>query len=577
MKPNTPHGSAHAVHVYDTTLRDGTQREGLSISAADKIRVARLLDTLGVEFVELGWPGSNPKDAEAFARARDLPWSTSTIAAFGATRRAGTSPDDDPQVRALIDTGAPVCTVFGKSSTLHVREVLRVSPEENLRMIGETVEYLRQSGRRVIYDAEHFFDGYRNDPEYAVETLRAAAAAQPEAIVLCDSNGGSLPWEVEQVVRAVAAALNRPVGIHAHDDAGCGVANSLAAIRAGATHLQGTINGYGERCGNANLCSILPTLELKMGLSCLGSAALAELTHVARQVAEIANLAPDAHAPYVGRSAFAHKAGIHVAAIRRHPRAYEHVDPVLVGNHTRVVVSELSGRGNVLAKAEEYDVTLEAGAPAAVLRGVKELEARGYAFEAAEASIALLMRRQSATYVPPFELVDYKVLVGQRQREEAVSDAAIKIRVRGEVVHAAAEGNGPVSALDAALRKALSGAYPEVAGIRLEDYKVRIIDGDAGTSAKVRVLIDNGFGEERWTTVGASPNVLEASWIALADGIEYGLSVAAAGRHAVGAEAAGRHAVGAEMESPVPSRDAGATMRETVSKAVSKTVHKGAA
>ncbi len=573
MKQNISHGSANAIHVYDTTLRDGTQREGLSLSAVDKIRVARLLDALGVEFVELGWPGSNPKDAEAFARARDLPWSTSTIAAFGATRRGGTSPEDDPQVRALIDTGAPVCTVFGKSSTLHVREVLRVSPEENLRMIGETVEYLRQSGRRVIYDAEHFFDGYRDDPEYAVETLRAAAAAQPEAIVLCDSNGGSLPWEVEQVVRTVAAALDRPVGIHAHDDTGCGVANSLAAIRAGATHLQGTINGYGERCGNANLCSILPTLELKMGLRCLGSAALAELTHVARQVAEIANLAPDAHAPYVGRSAFAHKGGIHVAAIRRHPRAYEHVDPVLVGNRTRVVVSELSGRGNVLAKAEEFEVALEEGAPAAVLRGVKELEARGYAFEAAEASIALLMRRQSTSYAPPFELVDYKVLVGRRQREEAVSDAAIKIRVRGEVVHAAAEGNGPVSALDAALRKALSGAYPEVAGIRLEDYKVRIIDGDAGTSAKVRVLIDNGFGEERWTTVGASPNVLEASWIALADGIEYGLLVASASALEAANETAGRQATGDKTESPARSRDAGATVRETVR----KTVHKGAA
>jgi 2-isopropylmalate synthase len=324
----------------------------------------------------------------------------------------------------------------------------------------------------------------------------------------------------------VRSALDRPIGIHAHDDVGCGAANSLAAVRAGATHVQGTINGYGERCGNANLCSIVPTLELKMGRRCLPQGALRELAHVAREIAEIANLAPDTHAPYVGRSAFAHKAGVHVAAIRRHPRAYEHVDPALVGNETRIVVSELSGRGNVLAKAEEHDVALEAGGEAAVLQDVKQREARGFAFEAAEASVALLLRRRAPGYVPPFELVDYKVMVGQRPGEGAFADAAIKIRVRGEVVHTAAEGNGPVSALDAALRKALAGAYPEVAGIHLEDYKVRILDGVAGTSATVRVLIDSARGDVRWTTMGASSNVLEASWVALADGIEYGLQLA---------------------------------------------------
>jgi 2-isopropylmalate synthase len=318
--------------------------------------------------------------------------------------------------------------------------------------------------------------------------------------------------------------------MHAHDDTGCGVANSLAAVRAGATHVQGTVNGYGERCGNANLCSIVPTLEIKMGRRCLREGALAELTHVARQVAEIANLAPDAHAPYVGRSAFAHKGGMHVAAIRRHPRAYEHVDPALVGNRTRVVVSELSGRGNVLSKAEEYGVELEAGVESSVLRGVKELEARGYAFESAEASVALLMRRQATGYAPPFELVDYKVIMHQRPGDPSYADAAIKMRLRGEVVHTAAEGNGPVSALDAALRKALSVAYPEVRGIRLEDYKVRILDGGAGTASTVRVLVENGYGDERWTTVGASPNVIEASWLALVDGIEYGLGVARAAR-----------------------------------------------
>jgi 2-isopropylmalate synthase len=529
MKPSTPE-AALPIDVYDTTLRDGTQREGLSLSAADKIRIARLLDGLGVAFVELGWPGSNPKDVEAFERARDLPWTTAVLAAFGSTRRAGCSPEDDPQVMALLATKAPVCTIFGKSSLLHVREVLRVDPEENLRMIAETVGYLTESRRRVVYDAEHFFDGYREDAEFAMETLWAASRGGAEVIVLCDTNGGTLPWEIEQRVAAVAAALGRPIGIHTHDDAGCAVANALAAVRAGAIHVQGTINGYGERCGNANLCSIVPTLELKLGRRCLRRGALEQLTHVAWQVAEIANLAPDVHAAYVGRSAFAHKGGVHVAAIRRNARAYEHIDPALVGNRTRVVVSELSGRGNVLAKAEEYDVTLEAGAESAVLKDVKELEARGFAFEAAEASLALMMRRETPGYAPPFVLVDYKVIVGQKEREEAFSEATIKIRVGGEIVHTAAEGRGPVSALDAALRKALAAAYPEVQGIRLEDYKVRILDGVAGTSATVRVMIDNGFGEERWSTVGASPNVLEASWLALADGIEYGLGVARGAR-----------------------------------------------
>jgi 2-isopropylmalate synthase len=528
MKPTIPDRPSSVIAIYDTTLRDGTQREGISVSAVDKIQIARLLDGLGITFLELGWPGSNPKDAEVFARARDVAWSWATISAFGATRRAGISAADDPQIAALLETGAPVCTIFGKSSRLHVKEVLRVGAEENVCMIGDTVGYLTRSGRRVIYDAEHFFDGYRDDPEFALETLRAAAEAGAETIVLCDTNGGSMPWDVEAVVRTVVKMIPCKIGIHSHDDAGCGVANALAAVRAGATQVQGTVNGYGERCGNANLCSIVPALKLKMGLTCLREGALEELTHASRLVAEIVNLAPDAHAPYVGRSAFAHKGGVHVAAIRRHPRAYEHVEPALVGNRTRVVVSELSGRGNVLAKAEEYDVMLAAGAESEVLRGVKELEARGYAFEAAEASVALLMRRQSANYVPPFELIDYRVIMSQRRSEEASSETAIKIRVRNEVVHTAAEGNGPVSALDAALRKALAAAYPELAGIRLEDYKVRILDGTTGTASTVRVLIESSFGEERWTTVGASPNVVEASWIALADGIEYGLGIVGA-------------------------------------------------
>jgi 2-isopropylmalate synthase len=516
------------VRIYDTTLRDGTQREGISLSATDKIRIAHLLDAVGVSYVELGWPGSNPKDVEAFARARDEAWKNTSIAAFGSTRRAGMGAEDDPQVQALVATGAPVCTIFGKTSTLHVREVLRVALEENLRMIEDTVRFLVASGRRAVYDAEHFFDGWREDPAYALETLRAAARGGAEAIVLCDTNGGTPPWEIEERVRAVVTDPGVPVGIHAHDDIGCAVASSLAAVRAGAVHVQGTINGYGERCGNANLCSIVATLELKLGRACLREGALAGLTHLSREIAEIANLAPDAHAPYVGRSAFAHKGGMHVAAIRRSSRSYEHVDPALVGNETRVVVSELSGRGNLLTKAEEYAVPLDAGAESEVLSHVKEREARGFAFEAAEASVALMMRRRAPGYTPPFELVDYKVIVGQREGEGAFSDAAVKLRVRGEIVHTAAEGNGPVSALDAAVRKALAAAYPAVVGIRLEDYKVRILDGIEGTSATTRVLIDSSFGETQWTTVGASPNVLEASWIALADGIEWGLIIAAA-------------------------------------------------
>jgi 2-isopropylmalate synthase len=517
-----------AVQLYDTTLRDGTQREGLSLSAADKIRVARMLDDLGVAFIELGWPGSNPKDVEVFERARDLPWHHATLSAFGATRRAGTSPADDPQIAALLAARTPVCAIFGKTSVVHVREVLRVSPEENLRMISETVAWLVENGRRVVYDAEHFFDGYAEDAEYAVETLWAAAGAGAEMLVLCDTNGGTLPWVVSERVRAITRALERPIGIHAHDDTGCAVATTLAAVRAGAVHVQGTLNGWGERCGNANLCTVAPALELKMHRRCLSPGAIAQLTHVARRVAEMANLAPDPHAAYVGRSAFARKGGVHVAAIRRHPRAYEHIDPAIVGNETRIVVSELSGRGNVLSKAEEHGVELGEGGESAILRSVKDREARGYAFDAAEASVALMMRRQAPGYEAPFELVDYKVMVSQREDEAPIADASIKIRVRGETVHTAAEGNGPVSALDAALRKALAGAYPDVCSIQLADYKVRILDGEAGTSSTVRVLVDSRCGDETWTTVGASSNVLEASWHAIADGIEYGLARVAA-------------------------------------------------
>jgi 2-isopropylmalate synthase len=524
MKPNAPElPGSPVVRIYDTTLRDGTQREGISLACEDKIRIARRLDELGVSFIEGGFPGSNPKDAEFFARAKDIDWRHATITAFGATRRAGIVPEADKSLVALLEAGAPVCTIFGKSWTLHVDEVLRVSRDENLRIIEESVAFLRANGRRVLYDAEHFFDGFRADASYALETLRAAIRGGAEVVVLCDTNGGSLPWDVEEAVRRVTAEIPHPIGIHTHNDTECAVANALAAVRAGARHVQGTINGYGERCGNGNLCAIVPSLELKLGLSCLPDGALATLYETAHFVAEVANLSPDEHMAYVGRSAFAHKGGVHVAAMRRNPTSYQHIDPAQVGNAMRVVVSELSGRGNVRSKAEELGFAIEDGAEVVVLEQIKEAEARGFSFEAAEASVALMMRRQSPAYRPPFRLVDYKVMVGQRERGETFSEAVIKIAVGDQILHTAAEGNGPVSALDAALRKALGPIFPDVLGIQLVDYKVRILDGQDGTAATTRVLIDSRHGHSQWSTVGASPNIIEASWHALADSVEYGL------------------------------------------------------
>ena len=509
------------VDIYDTTLRDGTQREGISLAVSDKLRIAEQLDALGVAFVECGWPGSNPKDAELFRRAKDMEWHRTTLTAFGATRRAGTTPDDDANLAALIESGAKACTLFGKTSLVHVQEVLRTTPDENLAMIEDSVAYLRSHGRRVIYDAEHFFDGAREDLAYAIATLEAAARGGAEVVVLCDTNGGTMPWEIEERVRIAVAEIPIRIGIHAHDDSGCAVASSLAAVRAGATHVQGTLNGYGERCGNANLTTLIPDLELKLGQRCVRPGTLSDLGRVARFAAELANLAFDEHAPYYGRSAFAHKGGVHVAAVRRAPRSYEHVDPARVGNKTRFVVSELSGRANVEAFAEEHGL-----APADVLGTVKEREAEGYAFETAEAAVALMLRRRQPDYAAPFEIADYKVMIGT-----GYADAAVKVRVHGHLLHTAAEGNGPVSALDTAIRKALLTAYPEVESIHLEDYKVRIIDGRDGTRAVTRVLIDHGNGRVRWTTVGASTNIVEASLTALIDGFEHGLWLARKDAH----------------------------------------------
>jgi 2-isopropylmalate synthase len=513
------------IQIYDTTLRDGTQREGISLSCEDKLRIAKRLDELGVSFIEGGWPGSNPKDAEFFERAKAMKWQHALIAAFGSTCRVGGGPEDDANIKALLDSGAPVCTVVGKTWTLHVTEVLRTTFEENLRIIEKSLAHLKAAGRRVIYDAEHFFDGYRADPKYAVETLKAAIRGGAETLVLCDTNGGSMPWQIAEAVRKVAAEVKHPLGVHAHNDSETAVANSLAAVDAGAIQIQGTINGYGERCGNANLCSCIPSLELKMGKECLPAGKLRTLFEVSHYVAEIANLAADEHAPYVGKSAFAHKGGIHVAAMRRSAISYQHVEPEQVGNQMRVVVSELSGRGNLLSKAEEYGLDPKADV-GNVLNEIKALEARGFSFEAAEASVALLMKRQEPGYKAPFDLVDFLVNVEHRTGRGIFAEAMVKVKVDGELHHTAAEGDGPVDALDAALRKAIATRYPEIKEVRLTDFKVRILDPTTGTGAITRVLIDFQRGNRRWSTVGASTNIIEASWRALADAVEYGLTLA---------------------------------------------------
>ncbi len=516
------------IFVYDTTLRDGTQREGISLSCDDKLRIAQKLDDLGVAYIEGGWPGSNPKDVEFFERVGELNLKNAKITAFGSTCRVGKKPAKDANIQAMLNSGAPVCTVVGKSWDLHVRDVLKTNLEENLRIIEESVAYLLSQGREVVYDAEHFFDGYKADSAYALETLRAAVRGGAETVVLCDTNGGAMPWEVSKFTYEINQEFPDVIlGIHAHNDGECGVANTLASVQMGARHIQGTINGYGERCGNANLCSAIPDLELKMGYQCLPEGNIPDLTDVRHFVAEVANLAPDEHMPYVGASAFAHKGGIHVAAMRRNVNSYQHIDPTLVGNQMRTVVSELSGRGNLFSKAEELGMEVKDGeAVANVLQQIKELEAQGFSFEAAEASVALLLHRQQPDYEPPFELIDFSANVEHRRGRGLFAEATVKVCVKNEVYHTVAEGNGPVNALDRALRKALLPVYPRLNDFQLDDYKVRILDSGSGTQAMTRVLIDTQNHHNRWSTVGASGNIIEASWLALVDSMEYGLTFA---------------------------------------------------
>jgi len=505
-------------------LRDGAQGEGVSFSLADKLRIARRLSELGVHYIEGGWPGANPKDTELFARARDLDLGEAKLVAFGSTRRAGLPPEKDPCLSALLAAGTPAVAVVGKSWTLHVDQVLRTSRKENLRMIADSVAFLKEREKEVIFDAEHFFDGFFEDPEYALATLERAADAGADWLVLCDTNGGTLPWQVEETVREVRREFPHvPLGIHAHNDCELAVANTLVAVRAGVSLVQGTVNGYGERCGNANLCSVIPNLQLKLGLEVLPKEKLRELTHLSYFVAELANLAPSPYQPYVGRAAFAHKGGIHVDALAKAPRSYRHIDPELVGNSDRVLVSELSGRTNILVKARELGETLSREEAARLLEEVKALEKKGFQFEAAEGSLSLLIRRAKPNWRPPFELLDFLVLVEKRTGKEILSEATVKVRVGDEVIHTAAEGNGPVNALDRAIRKALIPFWPQLSHVRLTDYKVRILNGQAGTEATVRVLIVASDGRRQWATVGSSPNIIEASWQALADSLEFPL------------------------------------------------------
>jgi 2-isopropylmalate synthase len=519
---------AREIKIYDTTLRDGTQGEGVSFSMEDKVRIAQRLDALGVHYIEGGWPGSNPKDLRFFKRVQDAVFKTAKLSAFGATRRPGGRPQDDPNIQALLEAGPPVVTIFGKSWDFHVTAAIGTTLEENLAMIGDSVAYLLKHFEEVIYDAEHFFDGFKRNPDYAVRTLRAAEAAGAHCLVLCDTNGGSLPSEIADIIRQVTPLLRpgTPLGIHTHNDVECGVASALTAVGEGVGHVQGTINGYGERCGNANLVSIIPNLMLKMGLPCIPERNLQDLRSVSRFVSELANRKPWSSQPYVGDSAFAHKGGIHVSAVLKHPDTYEHTDPEQVGNHRRVLVSELSGQSNILWKAREYGIDLDKNTPDArrILETLKRLEDEGFQFEGAEASFELLMERALGNHRPYFDLDGYRVIVEEKSGdEEPVAEATVRLKVKGIAEHTAASGNGPVNALDHALRKALEDFYPNLKEMSLLDYKVRILDESKGTGARTRVLITSGDGDETWGTVGVADNIIEASWQALVDSIEYKL------------------------------------------------------
>jgi 2-isopropylmalate synthase len=512
------------VEVYDTTLRDGSQGEGISFSIADKIKIARRLDAFGVAVIEGGWPGSNPKDIEFFKRIKDVPLTQAKIAAFGSTRRARTTAEEDAILRQLLEAETDVITIFGKSSILHVTEILRVTAEQNLDMIRDSVAWLKANGREVIYDAEHFFDGYKLDPAYALAAIQAAEEGGADCIALCDTNGGTLPWEIEEIVSRAGETVKTRLGIHPHNDSELGVANAIAAVHAGASQVQGTINGIGERNGNANLTSIIPVLQLKMGIRCLPDEKIEELTEVANSINEIANIVPNESQPFVGRNAFTHKAGVHIDAILKNPTSYEHIAPEEVGNVRRVLLSELSGGSTLEAKAKGWGIPLEKSAPETrmLLTRLAEMEHEGYVFEESEASFELLVRRSLGAAARLFDPEGFRVIV-ERRNGTPITEATVKMRIRGQETLTVAEGDGPVNALDSALRKALLPFFPRLDHIRLTDYKVRVVNGTEGTAAKVRVHIETAEGADTWSTIGVSENIVYASWRALLDALEYGL------------------------------------------------------
>lgn len=512
------------IKIYDTTLRDGMQAEGISFSVEDKLLVARKLDEFGIHYIEGGYPQSNPKEQEFFARIKDIPFANSKVVAFGSTRRANTKVADDTCLAALLASDTPAVTMVGKTWDMHVTEVLRCNLEENLAMCSESVAYIKKQGREVIFDAEHFFDGYKNNPDYAIKVLQAAAEAGADALILCETNGGCLPSEVYDITKAVVSEIpDVVIGIHCHNDTDCAVANSLAAVHAGATHVQGTINGIGERTGNANLNSIIANLSLKMDLETVGTEKLEMLTEVSRFVFEIANLSPAMHMPYVGESAFAHKAGLHIDAIRKNEKTYEHINPERVGNERRFLISELSGASNVLDKLEKRKMITDKNLARKILKRVQELENEGYQFETAEASFDLLIKKEMQTYQKSFDLIKYHIDVERNPDGEMITEATVKLQVDGKTEHVVSEGDGPVNALDGALRKALEPFYPHIKDMSLIDYKVRVVNGRAGTAARVRVIIESRDHESLWGTVGVSENIVEASWLALVDSVEYKL------------------------------------------------------
>jgi 2-isopropylmalate synthase len=514
------------IAIYDTTLRDGAQGEGISFSPAGKLRLAERLDELGVDYIEGGFAGSNPKDMEFFRQVRECNLQHARVVAFGATRRANTKVQLDPMLKSLLAADTRAVAVVGKASEMQVREVLRIGAEENFAMIRETMQHLKEHGREVLFDAEHFFDSYKASPAFAMDALRAAIDGGADTLVLCDTNGGTLPHEIFEIVSAVVAAVRVPVAIHAHNDIGVGIANSLEAVRAGAVQVQGTINGFGERTGNANLIPIIASLELKMGCACVRPGQLTMLREVSLFVDDLTNQRHDPRAPYIGQSAFSHKAGQHANAVQKNPQTYEHVEPASVGNERHILVSELSGGSNILLKAIELGVDRATSAEDAreILAALKDLESKGYAFESADASFRLLIQKVLKQHKPFFELEGFRVIVEKRGKQEpCLSEATVKLRVRGELEQTVAEGDGPVNALDSALRKALTRFYPEIAGVFLTDFRVRILDPEEATAAKTQVVIESGDGKDTWGTVGVSGNVIEASWEALVDSVEYKL------------------------------------------------------